>query len=139
MQGKHHSPEIREKIRKLAIGRPNIKIRGKNHHNWKGGKTPINEQIRHSIEYKQWRTGVFERDNYTCQDCGIRNKAGLGKAIILQADHIKPFAYFPELRFNLDNGRTLCLNCHKLTNTWGYNYKPNKIINETITNTQDPQ
>ena len=90
---------------------------GKKHWNWKGGKTPINMTIRGSLEYKLWRTAVFERDNYTCIWCGVRN--GNGKRIELHADHIKPFAYFPELRFAIDNGRTLCRECHKKTDTYG--------------------
>ena len=80
--------------------------------NWKGGITPANAVIRHSIEYRLWRTSVFERDNYTCRFCGIRGGQ-------LQADHIKPFALFPELRFAIDNGRTLCIDCHKKTETYG--------------------
>ena len=55
-----------------------------------------------------WRKAVFERDNYTCQICRVRGK-------YLEADHIKPFAYFPELRFELTNGRTLCRKCHDKT------------------------
>ena len=76
-----------------------------------------------------WRKSVFERDNYTCVWCGAKN--GNGKAIILQADHIKPFADYPELRFAIDNGRTLCIDCHKKTNDYGwkkYNLNKQKTI-----------
>lgn len=80
--------------------------------NWKGGITPINVRIRNSKEYKVWRLNVFERDNYTCIICGYN------KGHILQADHIKPFAYYPELRFDVSNGRTLCKPCHEKTDTY---------------------
>src|SRR3989304_1550222 len=69
---------------------------------------------KNSKEYKLWRTAVFERDGYTCIWCG-RKKEVAGK---LNADHIKPFAYYPELRFAIDNGRTLCVGCHKTTDTY---------------------
>lgn len=59
-----------------------------------------------------WRKSVFERDNYTCQICGIRG-------VKIQADHIKPFKYFPELRWELSNGRALCVPCHRKTDTYG--------------------
>ena len=97
-------------------------MKGANNPMWKGGITPINVKLRGSVEYKLWRTSVFQRDNYTCVWCGARN--GNGKTIILNADHIKPFAHYPELRFAIDNGRTLCVQCHKTTGTWG---RPNKI------------
>lgn len=95
--------------------------RGEKNHQWKGGVTPLYKQIRKSKEYKFWRTSVFERDNYTCIWCGCRG--GNGKKVILHADHIKPFSIYPELRFAIDNGRTLCLDCHKKTDTYGMNTK----------------
>ncbi|MEK6828742.1 MAG: HNH endonuclease, partial [Nanoarchaeota archaeon] len=85
----------------------NNKIQAKEKHwHWKGGITPIYLQIRASGKYKEWRKDVFKRDNYTCQICGK-------KGCYLEADHIKSFAQFPELRFDLNNGRTLCQPCHK--------------------------
>lgn len=122
-KGKKHSEETKKKISDKAKGRPisqihRIKISEtfkKNpsiHHSWKGGITPINNKIRRSREYRLWRTAVFERDNFTCIWCGERG----GR---LNADHIKPFALFPELRFAIDNGRTLCEDCHKKTDTFG--------------------
>lgn len=81
-------------------------IKGELHHSWKGGLTPIHLKERRGIKYKQWRTAVFERDDYICQKCGQRG----GK---LQADHNLPFAYFPDLRFEILNGQTLCIKCHR--------------------------
>lgn len=94
---------------------------------WKGGITTKNQRIRASREYEKWRIAVFQRDNYTCQICKLRN--GNGKTIYLNADHIKPFSLFPDLRFELSNGRTLCLECHKKTDTYKgkiYNYAKHK-------------
>lgn len=89
---------------------------GSKHWNWKGGITKEHDAIRTSAEIKKWKKNVFERDNYTCVWCGSRN--GRGKKVVLNADHIKPFAKYPDLRFDLDNGRTLCIDCHKKTDTY---------------------
>lgn len=122
--GKKQSAETLEKLSKIRKGKiPWNKGRkcpetsGEKNGSWKGGVNPINHTIRNSLEYKLWRTAVFERDDYTCIWCGVRN--GNGKKITLNADHIKPFALFPELRFAIDNGRTLCVPCHKTTETYG--------------------
>lgn len=92
-------------------------ICGEKHWNWKGGKSSVNNKIRSSLEYKQWREAVFARDDWTCQFCGKRG----GQT--LHADHIKPFAYYPELRLELSNGRTLCVPCHKTTDTYGNKFR----------------
>lgn len=111
--GRKHSEETRRKMREAH--------KGEKHPNWQGGITPINEKIRKSLEYRLWREAVFKRDNYTCVWCGD-NKGGN-----LNADHIKPFAIYPELRFALDNGRTLCVPCHRTTDTYGWlSYRKNK-------------
>jgi hypothetical protein len=67
---------------------------------------------RMSLRYKLWRESVFVRDDYTCQICGKKG----GK---LNADHIESFARYPEMRYDLSNGRTLCEQCHRLTPTFG--------------------
>lgn len=90
--------------------------KGEKSYLWRGGITPENKRIRNSVEYKLWREAVFERDNWTCIWCGVRSAKGV--KVTLNADHIKPFAYFPELRFALDNGRTLCADCHRTTDTF---------------------
>lgn len=100
---KIHNPES---VRKRALT-----ITGAGHWNWQGGKTDDARRQRNSAKYRDWRKSVFERDDYTCQSCLTRG----GK---LNADHIFPFAWFPELRFNVNNGRTLCLECHKKTDTF---------------------
>lgn len=71
-------------------------------------KHQIDRCIRYSKEADDWRKAIFKRDDYTCQEC---NKKGC----YLEAHHIKPFAYFPKLRFILSNGLTLCKECHNKT------------------------
>jgi len=81
------------------------KISGDKHWNWQGGKTAISQALRNSLEYEQWRIAVFERDLYMCVLC-----EAVGE--YLHADHIKRWADYPELRFDVNNGRTLCESCH---------------------------
>lgn len=107
-KGLHWSEEAKQKMR----GRRDS-LRGKNNPNWKGGTygTERHRAMGQS-EYILWRIAVYLRDNYTCQMCGERG----GK---LNADHIKPWALYPSLRYAIDNGRTLCVSCHKKTSTYG--------------------
>ena len=111
---------------------PLLKNRGENHYNWQGCITSVNQTIRHSVEYKLWREAVFKRDDYTCQICFTRGKE-------LQADHIKPFSLYPELRFAIDNGRTLCVECHKDTETWAGRIKTyeKKLLVENVSSEED--
>lgn len=81
------------------------KIKGPNHYNWKGGVNPKNQIFRKSKAYYDWRTKVFKRERFTCNICHHYGKG-------LQAHHRIPWADHPELRFEVDNGITLCKKCH---------------------------
>jgi hypothetical protein len=87
------------------------RMKGKLNPGWEGGIYPANLAARHSFDIKLWREAVFKRDGWKCIDCGSIKK--------IEADHIKPFSKFPELRFDISNGRTLCHNCHLKTSTYG--------------------
>jgi hypothetical protein len=65
------------------------------------------------FEYSQWRKEVFERDDYTCQVCLKRG----GK---LHAHHLYSYADYPELRTDINNGTTLCADCHSNKSTFGF-------------------
>lgn len=65
-------------------------------------------------EYKNWRTACLKRDMYKCQVCGK------GRPARLQVDHIHSWSKYPELRYEVDNGQTLCIPCHKRTPTYGF-------------------
>lgn len=112
-KGRKFSKEVRQKTS------------GSNHYNWKGGEKSINKLIRKCYEYRQWVQDVFKRDDWTCQECGI-------KGVELNAHHIKQFALIIKENniktlqealdcyelWNFENGQTLCLLCHKKTDSY---------------------
>lgn len=110
----------RARDKQKGIARPHTS--SEKHWNWQGGITSEQKRRRNALEYKLWREAIFARDDYTCRICGKRG-------IAMQADHIKPFAHYPELRLSLDNGRTLCVSCHSKTDTYkgrAHRHKPVK-------------
>lgn len=119
------SPETRNKLR--------IVNSGSKSRLWKGGTTILNQQIRTCFKYRQWRSDVFERDNYTCMNCGKRGgykEAHHLKALfkIIEEYNIKNIddALECEELWNINNGRTLCKSCHKQTDTYGNYISKNK-------------
>lgn len=71
---------------------------------WKGGISKLNARERRQYSRKIAPL-VFQRDNYTCQIC-------YQYGVNIHADHIKSWSEYPELRFEIDNLRTLCIPCH---------------------------
>lgn len=125
--GRRHTETSKEANRQSHLGRPGTRVGhvasaetrlklsiahtgkcGPLGSNWQGGKTAEARRVRNSPEYAEWRTAVFERDGYTCQDCGARG-------CYVEAHHIMGFADYPDLRLDVDNGLTLCRPCHDLT------------------------
>lgn len=86
------------------------KMSGENNHRYVDGSSAFRGKFIKSRIYRKWRTSVFTRDNFTCQMCKQRG----GK---LNADHIVPWSESVEKRLDLDNGRTLCVDCHKIITT----------------------
>lgn len=127
-----HSDETRLKMsnsqrgsKKPWISQRNRLLIGSKSLHWKGGVSETNRLARTRFRNTVQKE-VLRRDNYTCQICGIRG-------INMQVDHIQPWKEYIELRFSIDNCRTLCSSCHyqitfgrpmpKKIKTWGLNFK----------------
>jgi len=92
-------------------------VSGANNPNWAGGVTPWRKTIFNTPVYKKWRESVFGRDGWTCQMCYIRG----GR---LEAHHIRPVRDHKNdlLIFDVNNGITLCRDCHRSINRNEYDF-----------------
>lgn len=100
------------------LGKKRLDMRGEQNPMWTPNpKSDPRKLERHQIHYKEWRRLVFIRDDYTCQKCAVRGVA-------LQADHELSYRLFPELRYEILNGRTLCISCHVKTSNYGRRRDP---------------
>ena len=79
---------------------------GEEHHNWKGGITPEYEKQRAKLKSTGWHYKIFKRDKFKCQICGDKSGSNL------ESHHIKSFIDYPDNRYDLNNGITLCSQCH---------------------------
>lgn len=130
LKGRKITPEI--VARKVASWRRNVSVygglspkhrlqleelhrkqHGENHPFWRGGTTPQRVKEYQTERYLSFVEIVLARDNYTCQKCGMRN--GNRTTVRLQVHHVKSYAEYPELRYNVSNGITFCLKCHNMT------------------------
>lgn len=84
--------------------------KGENHPMWKDNSTLKNYgkkgiRLSDSHKEKKWREQIYKRNNWTCQNCNQRGGE-------LNSHHIKSWKDYPKLRYNIDNGITLCRECH---------------------------
>lgn len=127
LEGNTHSVETKRKMsvarrrwckdhseRVKAAGQ---KTRGPNHYNWKGGSTRLNTSIRRMTEHRAWMEGVRARDG-KCVRCGsvenLESHHLVELAVLLVEHGVKnrnDARNTPEL-WDLDNGITLCQECH---------------------------
>lgn len=75
--------------------------------NWNPDRDEV-DRIRSRTKSDKWREQIYERDNYTCQCC---NKKSIGNIV---AHHLDGYHWCEEGRYDVDNGITLCVNCHKV-------------------------
>jgi hypothetical protein len=120
----------KDKHAKVCINCYNKSKYGEGNPNYKGISDITNLVRQHSVDY--WRPKIFERDNFTCQECGKKD-------VRLEAHHINPLSttiksYCDKHPHNtsdeklklistlitssevndISNGVTLCKKCHKL-------------------------
>ena len=94
--------------KKCAGKAVSLRLSGSGSHTWKGGITPQRVIDRNTPEIREWKRGIFRKDGFSCVLCGKHGG-------YLIADHFPfPFYKYPNKRTNLENGRTLCLDCDKI-------------------------
>jgi len=135
----YDTPEAKAKLRKSGLAtiekyggklpwasqwgrdRPVLDSKGSNNGNWKGGINLLNNRIRSSDEYKNWRSAVYNRDNFTCQICGMRSRGNIVAhhkipfVEIIKESKVSNFTDALECSaiWDVENGLTLCESCHK--------------------------
>lgn len=120
IKGKHHSPEMREKLRQISIADGRVpylvngehwtKQEGVHTHWWKGGIAPERQAFYGKEEWKAAEKFVRERDNNTCQLCGMKQPEDAKKRFDIH--HIYKFDENVRLRAHPDNLVVLCHKCH---------------------------
>lgn len=119
----------KRKLSESLKGRPQPWNSGNNSHFWKGGISELSKHIKVSLLYRNWRESVFKRDDWSCQKCHKRGGRVLHPhhkksfTSILEKNKIKTLAsaFQCEELWNVNNGITLCEDCHKSTETYGWN------------------
>lgn len=135
-KGKHLSEEHKKKLSNARKGKKDseetkfkksLALRGEKSYLWKGGISSENDKIRHSKEIRLWKISVFIRDNRHCQKCYSKKK--------IIAHHILNFHKYPSLRTSIENGITLCEECHKkFHKKYGNKNNNQEQINEFLAN-----
>ena len=124
LKGQTMSLASREKMRKSKKG----KYLGANNPNWKGAKISAEIRDRRSYQAKIWRAACLNRDGHTCTACGSIEK--------LHVHHILAYKEYPDRRWDLHNGKTLCVFCHEKVHKRTF---PNWVTEREITLHKNPE
>jgi hypothetical protein len=96
-----------------------INLRGENNYTWAGGITrPIYRKLRNCRLSTNWRIAIFERDNYTCTECGCTEHLDVHHTVefadIIKQNNITTYAQGADCEqlWDVNNGITLCVHCH---------------------------
>jgi hypothetical protein len=110
---------------------------GEKHHWWRGGSTSFCSLLENSREYIRWRTKIFVRDNRTCKVCGNTkniNAHHIKELSSLYQEFLSFYSQFSPIEdkniliklakehqpfWDIENGETLCEECHKKTLNFG--------------------
>lgn len=106
---RRNTPEARRKMSRKKRG----KMCGKENPNWRGGISRHDPE-RNRYRAKVWSQSVRLRDG-VCQECGAFDR--------LHAHHLKRWKDYPELRYELSNGVTLCHTCHERAHGRGFKFR----------------
>ena len=102
--------------------------KNKNHWNWKNGVTGEREKLMSQKIYKDWRSSVYKRDDFTCLKCKVKGGS-------LRAHHIENYADNKDQALGINNGATLCAKCHREFHKKYGNKNTNKNqLNEFLSN-----
>lgn len=98
------NPETKEKRAAVKRG-----IFGEKTNRWIKDRSKLSKkQIRNDYAYQEWRKLVFVRDRFICQ---LKDEDCTKKII---SHHILPWRDYPEKRYEVNNGITLCHYHHPL-------------------------
>ena len=126
-KGEHLSPATQFKKGNTPPfkGKRFPQVAGANNNHWKGGVTKVQDAVRKLPEYKAWRITILIRDNYTCQLCGQRggdkhvDHYPVQFALLLEQNSITTIQQaIDSVQLWTTQGRTLCVPCHKKTETY---------------------
>jgi hypothetical protein len=113
--------DVKQKLSKSHIGKClsektrqklSLAKSGKNNPNYNLKLTDEDRQNKRT-QITTWKNQVKNRDKYICQKCGYIGKKNDG---IMEAHHINNYKNFKNQRLYIDNGLTLCFECHRAKN-----------------------
>lgn len=119
LKGRIISEETKRKMSIFRKGKPNLYVlgkkwklseeikdrkRGANSYRWIKDRSLLvkNEKKHLDVQYREWMNSVKKRDNWTCRIADVNCDGRL------EAHHILNWKDYPELRYKINNGITLC-------------------------------